>query len=95
MSREVCDGITEEDFVTFYQTCKTAGPKIGIAKVRMDAADGEAIVRTQVESTAQSRIILFENGNWVMKPTHGFAAHLGEPVEQIIAEEKTAGLCTN
>jgi len=26
-----------------------------------------------------------------MKPTRGFAAHLGEPVEQIVAEEKSAG----
>jgi hypothetical protein len=39
--------------------------------------------------------MLFENGNWVMKPTPGFAAHLGEPVEQIVAEEKSAGLCSN
>jgi hypothetical protein len=27
MSREVRDGITQEDFVTVYQTCKNAGPK--------------------------------------------------------------------
>jgi hypothetical protein len=39
--------------------------------------------------------MLFENGNWVMKPTQGFAAHLGEPVAQIVAEEKSAGLCSN
>jgi len=39
--------------------------------------------------------MLFENGNWVMKPTQGFAAHLGEPVEQIVAEERSAGLCSN
>ena len=52
-----------------------------------------AIVRTEVGGTAGYRIMLFENGNWVMKPTDGFAAHLGEPVEQIVAEEKAAGLC--
>jgi hypothetical protein len=95
MSREVRDGITQEDFVTFYQTCKKAGPKIRVAGMRLDAADGEALVRTEVEGTEGSRTMLFENGNWVMKPTDGFAAHLGEPVEQIVAEEKTAGLCAD
>jgi hypothetical protein len=93
MSREVRDGITQEDFVTVYETCKKAGPKIRVAGMLLDAAHGEAIVRTQVGGTEGSRIMLFENGNWVMKPTDGFAAHLGEPVEQIIAEEKSAGLC--
>ena len=95
MSREVRDGITQEDFVTFYETCKKTGPKIRVAGVRLDAADGEAIVRMEVGGTERSRIMLFENGNWVMKPTQGFAAHLGEPVEQIVAEEKSAGLCSN
>jgi len=95
MSREVRDGITQEDFVTFYETCKKAGPKIRVVGVRLDAADGEAIVRMEVGGTKQPRIMLFENDNWVMKPTPGFAAHLGEPVEQIVAEEKSAGLCAN
>jgi hypothetical protein len=95
MSREVRDAITQEDFVTFYETCKKAGPKIRVAGVRLDAADGEATVRMEVGGTTGSRIMLFENDNWVMKPTQGFAAHLGEPVAQIIAEEKSAGLCSN
>ena len=95
MSGEVRDGITREDFVTFYETCKKTGPKIRVAGVRLDAADGEAIVRMEVGGTAQSRVMLFENGHWVMQPTQGFAAHLGEPVEQIVAEEKSAGLCSN
>jgi hypothetical protein len=95
MSQEVRDGITQEDFVTFYETCKMAGPKIRVAGVRLDAAHGEAVVRMEVGGTERPRIMLFENGNWVMKPTQGFAAHLGEPVEQIVAEEKSAGLCSH
>ena len=95
MSAEVRDGITQEDFVTFYETCKKAGPKIRVVGERLDAADGEAIVRMEVAGTERSRIMIFENGNWVMKPTQGFAAHLGEPVEQIVAEERSAGLCSN
>jgi len=94
MSLEVRDGITREDFVTFYETCKKTGQKIRVAGVRLDAGD-TAIVRMEVGGTDQSRIMLFENGNWVMKPTPGFAAHLGQPVEQIVAEEKSAGLCSN
>ena len=95
MSRQVRDGITQEDFVTFYETCKKAGPKIRVAGVRLDAAHDEAIVSMEVGGTERPRIMLFENGNWVMKPTPGFAAHLGEPVEQIVAEETSAGLCSN
>ena len=95
LGAHVRDGITQEDFVTFYETCKKAGPKIRVAGVRLDAADGAAIVSMEVGGTERPRIMLFENGNWVMKPTPGFAAHLGEPVEQIVAEEKSAGLCSN
>ncbi|MDT5048368.1 MAG: hypothetical protein QOJ20_2417 [Mycobacterium sp.] len=93
MSRGVRDGITQEDFVTFYETCKKTGSKISVAGVRLDAADGEAIVRMKVGGVERSRTMLYENGDWTMKPTDGFAAHLGEPVEQIVAEEKAAGLC--
>ena len=95
MSREVRDGITQEDFVSFYETCKKAGPKIRVACVRLGPADHEAIVSMAVEGAERPRIMLFENGTWVMKPTPGFAAHLGEPVAQLIAEEKAAGLCAS
>jgi len=68
MSREVRDGITREDFVTFYETCKKTGQKIRVAGVRLDAGDA-ALVRMEVGGTDQSRVMLFENGNRVMKPT--------------------------
>lgn len=95
MSRELRDGITQKDFVTFYETCKKAGPKIRVTGVSLDATDGEAIVSMQLGGSERPRIMVFENGTWVMKPTPGFAAHLGEPVEQIVAEEKAAGLCSD
>src|SRR6476660_5888277 len=53
---------------TFYETCKKTGQKIRVAGVRLDAGDA-ALVRMDVGGTDQSRVILFENGNWVMKPT--------------------------
>lgn len=93
MSREVRDGISKDDFVTFYETCKKAGPTIRVAGVSLDATAGSAVVRMDVGATEQPRIMLFEDGAWVMKPAPGFAAHLGQPVAQIIAEERAAGLC--
>jgi outer membrane murein-binding lipoprotein Lpp len=95
MSRQVRDGITKDDFVTFYETCKKTGPTIRVAGVSLDAVDGTAVVRMDVGTTEQPRIMLFEDGRWVMKPTPGFAAHLGQPVARIIAEETSAGLCPN
>ena len=93
MSRQVRDGITQEDFVTFYETCKKVGTKVRVAGVRLGPSDGEAIVTMKLDGTEQPRIMVFEDGDWVMKPTPGFATHLGKPVGQIVAEEKSAGLC--
>jgi hypothetical protein len=95
MSRQVRDGITKDDFVKFYETCKKTGPTIRVAGVSLDAEDGTAVVRMDVGTTEQPRIMAFEDGIWVMKPTPGFAAHLGQPVARIIAEETSAGLCQN
>ncbi|MGO4442747.1 hypothetical protein AB4Z42_05270 [Mycobacterium sp. 2YAF39] len=95
MSREVRDGITQDDFVTFYATCKKPGTKIRVAGVSLDPAVGEAIVSMKLDGTERPRIMLFEDGDWVMKPTPAFAAHLGEPVGKIIAEEQSAGLCSD
>jgi len=93
MSREVRNGITRDDFVTFYETCKKVGPTIRVEGVSLDATQGTAVVRMDVGTTKQPRIMAFEDGAWVMKPTPGFAAHLGQPVARIIAEETSAGLC--
>jgi outer membrane murein-binding lipoprotein Lpp len=93
MSHELRDGMSRDDFVTFYETCKKVGPTIRVAGVSLDATDGTAVVRMVVGSTEQPRIMTFEDGTWVMKPTPSFAAHLGQPVAQIIAEETSAGLC--
>jgi hypothetical protein len=95
MSREVRDGITQQDFVEFYETCKRAGSKIRVAGVSLDLANGEAIVSMDVDGSETPRIMVFEDGTWAMKPTPGFAARLGKPVQQIVAEEKSAGLCSN
>jgi hypothetical protein len=54
---------------------------------------GEATVRLETGGVGVPRIMLFENGTWVMQPTQGFAAHLGDSVAQIVAEEKAVGLC--
>jgi hypothetical protein len=38
--------------------------------------------------------MVYEDGRWNMQATDDFAEHLGQPVQQIIAEEEADGLCT-
>jgi hypothetical protein len=92
MARDVRDGISKADFVTFYQTCKKPGRPLSVSGVRLDAND-EAIVLTTVNGVERSRHMIYEDGRWNMQATDDFAEHLGEPVRQIIAEETAAGLC--
>jgi hypothetical protein len=56
MTREVRDGITQDDFVTFYETCKKTGIRFRVTGVSMDAADGEAVVRVEAGGAAQPSI---------------------------------------
>jgi hypothetical protein len=93
MEQGVRDRITQEDFVTFYETCKKPGPPISVAGLRLDSGD-EAIVLMKVHGIERSRTMVYQDGHWNMQATEDFAKHLGEPVQQIIAEETAAGLCT-
>jgi hypothetical protein len=93
MERDVRDRITQDDFVKFYETCKTPGPEVSVTGVRLQP-DDEAVVLMTVHGVERSRIMVYEDGRWNMQATDDFAEHLGEPVQQIIAEEKAEGLCT-
>lgn len=92
MAKDVRDGISQADFVTFYETCKKTGQRLNVTGVRLQP-DGQAIVLMKVKGVERTRIMVYEDGAWNMQATDDFAAHLGEPVDQIIAEEKAAGLC--
>lgn len=92
MTKSLRDRIGQADFVTFYEACKKPGTPISVAGVRLDS-DSTAIVRMLSHGVERSRVMVYEDGMWNMQPTDDFAAHLGEPVEQIISEEKGAGLC--
>lgn len=92
MEREVRQGISQADFVTFYQTCKRPGPQLSVTGVRLDSGD-QAIVLMKVGGVQRSRTMIYEDGEWNMQATDDFAGHLGQPVARIIAEETTAGLC--
>jgi hypothetical protein len=92
MSSDVRNAISEKDFVTLYDTCKKRGPKISVAGVSL--ADDEATVRMRLHGVDRYRTMRYEDDRWVMAPTPEFAARLGKPVGQIIAEEKAAGLCS-
>jgi hypothetical protein len=92
MAKDVRDKIGQADFVTFYQTCKKPGGPISVTGVRLDS-DSTAVVRMKSHGVDRSRIMIYQDGMWNMQPTDDFASHLGEPVEQIIAEETAVGLC--
>jgi hypothetical protein len=68
MSREVRDGITREDFVTFYETCKKTGQKIRVAGVRLDAGDA-ALVRMEVGAPTNLGSCSSRTATGFMKPT--------------------------
>ncbi|MET0451473.1 MAG: hypothetical protein ABW137_06520 [Mycobacterium sp.] len=92
MAKTVRDGISQDDFVAFYKTCKKADSSISVTGFRMEG-DDEAIVRMNVGDVEYFRVMLYESGRWVMKPTDDFAGHLGQPVTQIVAEERADGRC--
>ncbi|MET0474919.1 MAG: hypothetical protein ABW001_09805 [Mycobacterium sp.] len=92
MERDVRRGISRDDFVTFYETCKRPGPRLRVTGVRLEPND-MAIVLMMVHGVERSRNMLYQDGQWNMQATDDFAEHLGEPVQQIIAEETAGGLC--
>jgi hypothetical protein len=92
MAKDVRDGVSKADFVTFYKTCKKPGPRLNVTGVRLEP-DGQAIVRIVSHGVERSRFMVYEDGAWNMEATDDFASHLGEPLGQIISEEKAAGLC--
>jgi len=93
MTQDVRDGIDQDDFVTLYRTCKTIGPNFSVSGVRLNAGSNDAIVSLTDRGVTHFRVMRYEHGDWDMAPTHDFATRLGKPVQQIIAEEKAAGLC--
>ncbi len=95
MSHAVRDRISQNDFVSFYRTCKSPGSKILVFGSSLDPGSNEAVVRMIVHGADRTRVMVYENGEWAMEPTGDFASHLGEPVEQIVAEEKAAGHCAH
>ncbi|BBZ30376.1 hypothetical protein MMAD_46710 [Mycolicibacterium madagascariense] len=92
MTADVRRQIGEADFVAFYRTCKKPGPAIDVTGVSLDS-DTRATVSMQSHGVERFRFMEYQDGAWLMKPTDDFASHLGQPVAQIVAEERAAGLC--
>ncbi|MHA3024257.1 hypothetical protein ACXPWS_28785 [Mycobacterium sp. BMJ-28] len=92
MTEDVRGGISRADFVAFYQTCKKPGPRLSVSGVRLEP-DGQAIVRMTNNTVEGFRFMIYEDGIWNMRATDDFASHLGQPLHQIVGEEKAAGLC--
>ena len=92
MAHNVRDGISRDDFVEFYETCKKRGASISVTGVRLEG-DDQAIVHMLVDGVERFRIMVYEDGQWLMKPTDDFADRLGQPLTQIVAEERAIGRC--
>ncbi|MCV7419105.1 hypothetical protein H7K45_00965 [Mycobacterium yunnanensis] len=93
MESDVRAGISQRDFVTFYETCKKPGARISVRGLRLE--DGEAVVVMKIQGVEKSRGMVYEDGRWNMQATDDFAARLGQPLPQLIAEETAAGLCSH
>jgi hypothetical protein len=94
MTEEVRTAIPQADFVTYYRTCKTIGPKLSVAGIALD--DDRATVQvTGAHTTTGYRVMVYEAGEWNMAPTDAFKQHLGQPVQQLIDEETSNGLCAH
>lgn len=78
MESDVRAGITQRDFVTFYETCKKPGGPISVRGARLEA--GEAIVLMKIQGVEKSRTMVYEDGSWNMQATDDFAARLGQPL---------------
>jgi hypothetical protein len=92
MEQDVRDGISKADFVSFYETCKKPGAPVDVNSLRLEP-DGKAVVSMMSHGVQRIRYLVYEDGAWNMKATEDFAAHLGEPLQQLISEEISEGHC--
>ncbi len=98
MSKQVRDGISQTDYVTLSQTCDQTGLSAKVIGVRMEGSF-KAIVRWEAAAPELrafgevTKTMFYEDGKWDLAPTPEFAAELGEPVAEVIAQEKAAGRC--
>jgi hypothetical protein len=53
----------------------------------------QAIVREDVLGFKNSVTVVYEDGHWLRAPDADFAASLGQPLDALIASEKSAGRC--
>lgn len=91
-SRQLRDGISQTDYVTYIQTCKSPGLPVNVVGVRMNGNE-QAIVREDVLGFKNSVTMVYEDGQWLRAPDAEFAASLGQPIAALIASEKAAGRC--
>ncbi len=91
-SRQLRDGLSQADYVTYIETCKQTGLPITVTGVRMNGSE-QAIVREETLGFKFSATMVYEDGHWLRAPDDEFAASLGQPLDALIASEKAAGRC--
>nr|ABP44454.1 hypothetical protein Mflv_1976 [Mycolicibacterium gilvum PYR-GCK] len=93
-SRQVRDRISQSDYAKLSQTCGSSLEKVPVTAtgVRLDG-ETRALVRVKPMGFSVQLPVVYENGEWFMAPSDDFAADLGKPVDQIIAERRADGRC--
>lgn len=91
MAREYRVGVTRQDFVTYSQECTLSGPQITATGVRLEGQ--AAVIRLEVAGLKQSREMVYESGQWFLKPSQDGRKDIGKDAQQMIADAKAAGGC--
>lgn len=92
-TNQLRNGITQNDFVEFSETCAKIGPPIKATGVRMEGED-TAIVRLEIFGIMKARTMAYEDNQWRMVPDEFLTANLGKTGKQLIAANKAEGGCT-
>ena len=93
-SRRLRDALSQDDYVTYAETCWKSPLGMTVTGVRMEG-DTKAIVRGGFSVVMVSYTMVYEDGKWYQEPAADLAEELGKPVEQMIAAEKAEGGCTD
>lgn len=93
-TKQIRDGISQEDYVKLSQTCASAFQKmpVTVTGVRLDGPD-RAIIRLKSLGIPVQIDAAYEDGKWALPPDDKFAAELGKSVDEIIAARKASGRC--
>ena len=96
-SKEFRDQVSQNDYVTYNNTCTLHNPmngsRITVTGLRMEGTD-KALVRWDVAGAVQiTYTMVYEDGKWLEVMGEFWERNLGKPVDQVIAQSRLDGNC--